>query len=61
MDDESELPFTVMNGSNEEIEKKLGSDMELLGMSKQELEERCNEIFGFTQPIPFKSSGRKAN
>ena len=49
-------PFEVREESDEEIEEHIGHEMIKLGITQSELKERCNDLFGFTQPIPFKSS-----
>lgn len=53
------MPFNVAEESDEEIEETIGKEMISLGITQSELKERCNDLFGFTQPIPFKSSQSK--
>lgn len=48
--------FEADLGSDDEIEEQIGQEMIKLGVTQSELKERCYDLFGFTQPIPFKSS-----
>jgi hypothetical protein len=59
MEGETGMQIEVGDEGEEQMDLRLGADMARLGMTQSDLNQRCNELFGFTQPIPFKSSGNQ--